>query len=88
MDVSSVRRGSLTAEEKERRNKLGLYRYCGQPGHIAIDHRDPNTLLAKRRAAGIHEMTMALSNTTASLSNNTSENIPSLSTVALGDLLD
>ena len=64
-------------EEKEQRNKLGLCQYCGQPGHIAIDYKDPNTLLAKRRAAGIHEMTMALS-----------ENTPSPSTVALRDLLD
>ena len=54
MDVSSVRRGPLTAEEKERQNKLGLCRYCSQPGHIAMDHKDPNTLLAKRLAAGIH----------------------------------
>ena len=82
MDVSSVKRGPLTAEKKERRNKLGLCRYCGQPGHIAMDHRDLNTLLAKRRAAGIHEMTMALS------SNKTLENTPSSSTVALRDLLD
>ena len=88
IDVSSAsRRGPLSAEEKERRNKLGLCQYCGQPGHIAMDHRDPNTLLAKRRAAGIHKMTIALSNT-ALLSNNTSENTPSPSTVALGDLLD
>ena len=87
MDVSSVRRGPLTTEEKERRNKLGLCRYCGQPGHIAIDHKDPNTLLAKRRAAGIHKMTMALSSNTIALSN-TSVNMPSLSTVALRDLLD
>ena len=77
MDVSSVRQGPLTPEEKERRNKLGLCWYCGQPGHIVMDHKDPNTLLAKRRAAGIHEMTMELS-----------ENTPSPSTVALEDLLD
>ena len=77
MDMSSVRRGPLTAEEKEQRNKLGLCQYCGQPGHIAIDHKDPNILLAKRRAAGIHKMTIALL-----------ENTPSPSTVVLGDLLD
>ena len=86
MDVSSVRRGLLTTEEKERRNKLGLCRYCGQPGHIATDHNDPNTLRAKCCAAGIHKMTIALSNTAPS--NSTSENTPSPSTVALGDLLD
>ena len=83
MDVSSVRRGPLTTEEKERWNKLGLCRYCGQPGHIARDHNDSNTLLAKRCAAGIYEMTMTPSNTIA-----LSENTPSSSTVALGDLLD
>ena len=87
MDMSSVRRGPLTTEEKEQRNKLGLCRYCGQPGHIARDYNDSNTLLAKRRAAGIHEMTIALSNTAPS-SNNTSENTPSPSIVALRDLLD
>ena len=89
MDVSSVRQGLLTTEEKERRNKLGLCRYCGQPGHIAMDHKNPSTLQAKRRAAEIHEMTIAPSNTMA-LSSNTiaSENTPSPSTVALRDLLD
>ena len=86
MDVSSVRRGPLTNEEKERQNKLGLCRYCGQSGHIAMDHNDANTLRAKRHATGIHEMTMALSNTAPS--NNTSENTPSPSTVAVRDLLD
>ena len=44
MDVSSVRRGPLSTKEKERWNKLGLCRYCGQPGHIAKDHSDPSTL--------------------------------------------
>ena len=90
MDVSSVRRGPLSAEEKKRRNKLGLCQYCGQPGHIAMDHRDPNTLQAKHRAAGIHEMTMALSSNTVAPSNTMakSENTPSPSTVALRDLLD
>ena len=96
MDVSSVRRGLLSAEEKERWNKLGLCRYCGQPSHIARDHKDSNTLLAKRHAAGIHEMTIAPSNTMTLSSNATApsntiamlENTPSSSTVALGDLLD
>ena len=91
MDVSSVRQGPLSAEKKERRNKLGLCRYCGQPGHIAMDHKDPSTLQAKRRAAGIHEMTMALSSNNTPTPSNTmamSENTLSPSTVALGDLLD
>ena len=76
------KQGLLTAEKKERRNKLGLCRYCGQPGHIAIDHQDASTLQAKHCAASIHEMTIALS------LNNTLENTQSLSMVALGDLLD
>ena len=42
MDVSSVRRGPLITKKKERRNKLGLCRYCGQPDHIARDHNDVN----------------------------------------------
>ena len=80
MDVSSVgKRGPLSDEEKERRNKLGLCRYCGQPGHIARDHNDSVTLLAKCRAAGINEMTLTSS---APLP---SENASSLSTVALRD---
>ena len=91
MDVSSAgKRGPLTTEEKERRNKLGLCQYCGQPGHIALDHRDHNTLQAKRRAAGIHKMTMALLSNTIAPSNTIakSENTLSPSTVALGDLLN
>ena len=87
IDVLLVRQGPLSAEEKERRNKLGLCRYCGQPGHIAMDYRDANTLLAKRRAAVIHEMTMALSLNTIALLN-ALKNTPSPSTVALRDLLD
>ena len=90
MDVLLVgKRGPLSEEEKERRNKLGLCRYCGQPGHIARDHSDLATLLAKRRTAGINEMTISstllslisLSSTSASLL----ENASSPSTVALGD---
>ena len=80
MDLSSVKRGPLTAGEKERKNKLSLCRYCGQPDHIAEDYNDSNILLAKRRAAGaagIHEMTMVLSKTL--------ENTRSPSIVTLGD---
>ena len=79
MDVSGVgKRGPLSDEEKERRNKLGLCRYYGQPGHIARHHSDSAMLLAKCRAAGINEMTI-------SSASSSSENTPSLSTVALGD---
>ena len=53
MDVSNViRRGPISQEEKDRRNSLGLCRYCGEPGHIAIDHRNPALLATKRQAAG------------------------------------
>ena len=54
MDVSFAgKQEPLTAEEKEQRNKLGLCRYCGQPGHIAKDHNDASTLHAKPCAAGL-----------------------------------
>ena len=60
IDVLGVgKRGSLSNEEKERKNKLDLCRYCSQAGHIARDHSNPNTLLAKRHAAGINEMTIS-----------------------------
>ena len=88
MDVSSLRQGSLTAEEKEHQSKLSLCRYCGQLGHIAIEHKDLNTLLARRRTAEIHKMTITPLSTMALLSNNILENTPFPSTVALEDLLD
>ena len=68
-DVSSAgKQGPLTTEKNEQKNKLDLCRYCGQPGHIAIDHKNSNTLLAKHCAAGIHKMTMVLSENTLSSS--------------------
>ena len=61
MNVStSGRRGPISQEEKDRRNNLGLCRYCGEPGHIAIDHRNPAVLATKRQAAGISNHSMAL----------------------------
>ena len=33
-------------------NNLGLCCYCGEPGHIAIDHINPALLATKRQAAG------------------------------------
>ena len=61
MDVSTaVRKGPISQEEKDRRNRLGLCRYCGEPGHIAIDHKDPTLLASKRQAAGITNNSMAL----------------------------
>ena len=61
MDVSTaVRRGPISQQEKDRRNSLGLCRYCGEAGHIAIDHRNPALLASKRQAAGITNHSMAL----------------------------
>ena len=61
MDVSTtVRRGPISQEEKDRRNRLGLCRYCGEAGHIAIDHKNPALLASKRQAAGITNHSMAL----------------------------
>lgn len=83
MDLSSGDwRGPLSEEKKKRRNKLGLCKHCGQAGHIARDHSDPNTLLAKRRAAGINEMTVSPA---PPIPASSSENVSSLSIVALGD---
>lgn len=39
MDLSRFR-GILTLEEKQRRRDNNLCLYCGQPGHIAANHRD------------------------------------------------
>ena len=53
IDVSIViRRGPILQEEKDRHNSLGLCRYCGEPGHIAIDHRNPTLLDTKKQATG------------------------------------
>ena len=53
MDVANViKRGLISQEEKDRRNNLGLYRYCDESGHIAIDHRNPALLATKKQAAG------------------------------------
>ena len=85
MDISyAERQRPLTAEEKERQNKLGLCRYYGQPGHMAKDHNDASTLQAKRYAVGIHAMAIA----SLSSENMSLENTLSSSIVALRDLLD
>ena len=53
IDVSNVIRQELILqEEKDRRNNLGLCHYCGEPGYIAIDHRNAALLATKRQAAG------------------------------------
>ncbi len=54
MDMSNViRQGPIWQEEKNRHNNLGLCRYCGEPGHIAIDNKNPALLATKKLAAGI-----------------------------------
>ena len=51
MDMSNmIRQGPILQEEKDRRNNLGLFRYCGKLRHIAIDHRNPALLATKRQA--------------------------------------
>ena len=47
-----IKRGPISQEEKDRRNNLGMCRYCGKPGYIAIDHKNPALLATKRQAAG------------------------------------
>ena len=82
IDVSFVgKQGLLTAEEKEQRNKLGLCRYCDQPGHIAKDHNNANTLQAKHRAASF----MAVGLTAGPSELDASEKALSSSIVALED---
>ena len=52
MNISNViKRGPISQEKKDRRNSLSLCHYCGEPGHIAIDHRKPALLATKRQAA-------------------------------------
>ena len=54
MDMSNIiRRGPISQKKKDRRNSLGLYHYCGGPGHITIDHRNPALLATKRQVAGV-----------------------------------
>ena len=53
MDVfNMIRQGPILQEEKDKRNNLGLCRYCNKPGHIAIDHRNPALLATKKQAVG------------------------------------
>ena len=53
MDMSNViKRRQISQEEKDRCNNLVLCRYCGKPGHIAIDHRNPALLATKKQVAG------------------------------------
>ena len=79
IDISYADKQEPLSEKKKKcRNKLSLCRYCGQPGYMAKNHNNASTLQAKRYAASIHEMTMALP----------LENMPFSSTITLGDLLD
>lgn len=47
-----IRQGPILQEEKDRCNNLDLCYYCGEPGHITIDHRNPTLLASKKQAAG------------------------------------
>lgn len=42
------RQGPISRKEKNRRNCLGLCRYCDKPGHITIDHKDLLLFVSKR----------------------------------------
>ena len=54
MDVSNViRQRPILQEERDRSNSLGLYRYCGELGHIAIDYRNPALLVTKKQVADV-----------------------------------
>ena len=48
MEIDAMRRGPLTAEEKDRRRKNGLCFYCGQGKHLARDC--PNMSEQKKKA--------------------------------------
>ena len=53
MDMFNViRRGPILQKENDRCKNLDLYRYCGKPRHIAIDHKNPALVATKRQAAG------------------------------------
>lgn len=83
---SANKRGPLSQEEKDRRNNLGLCRYCGEAGHIAIDHKNPAVLASKRQAAStVTTNSMALVPYDPSVSASESKD-SSLSQVALRDL--
>ena len=44
-----IKQGPILQEKKDRCNNLGLCRYYGKPGDIAIDHKDPTLLATKRQ---------------------------------------
>ena len=49
MDVFNViRQEPILQEEKDGYNNLGLCRYCGKSGYIAIDHKNPTLLATKK----------------------------------------
>ena len=54
MDISNViRQRPILQEEKNRCNSLGLCRYCGKSGHIAMDHKNPTLLANKKQVADV-----------------------------------
>ena len=53
IDMSNMmRQRPILQEEKDRHNSLGLCRYYGEPGHIAINYRNSALLAIKRQVAG------------------------------------
>ena len=46
MEIGALSKGKLTPEEKQRRFRLGLCLYCGEPGHRAIEcSSKPSTIV-------------------------------------------
>lgn len=53
MEIDAVRRGPVTAEEKERRRRLGLCFYCGQGKHTIQDCPNMSDKAKKARAKAV-----------------------------------
>lgn len=58
--LTAVNRRSNFQEKKDHCNYLGLYYYCGKPGHIAFDHKNLEKSDTKKEADGItnHSITL------------------------------
>ena len=56
-----IKQGLILQEKKDRRDSLGFCHYCGELGHIAIDHRNFALLATKRQALdALTDKSMAL----------------------------